>query len=116
MKRKRYTYIPKDEIAEVRTFNDVSFETDDLLDGAYVKGRKKYARGGNMRDMPLDEQAAEAVGYDVWFSLPDMEKAELVENLSGSIEGGEDVVIASKLIVNRKDKYETYNYSCRFLK
>ncbi len=65
MKRKgRYTYVPKDEIAEVRTFNDVSFETDDLLDGAYVKGRKKYARGGmpSKRPMSLEEQAAESVG------------------------------------------------------
>ena len=86
-RRGKFTYIPKDEIAEVTTFNDVTFENDDILDGAYVKGRKKYARGGSLRAMPLEEQAAEAVGYDVWFSLPDMEKAELVEELvkSGTI-------------------------------
>jgi hypothetical protein len=80
-RRGKFTYIPKDEIAEVTTFNDVTFENDDLLDGAYVKGRKKYARGGVMREMPLEEQAAFAVGNDVWFSLPDIEKAELVEEL-----------------------------------
>lgn len=80
-RRGKFTYIPKDEIAEVTTFNDVTFENDDLLDGAYVKGRKKYARGGVMREMPLDEQAASAVGNDVWFSLSDIDKAELVEEL-----------------------------------
>jgi hypothetical protein len=80
-RRGKFTYIPKDEIAEVTTFNDVTFENDDLLDGAYVRGRKKYARGGIMKAMSLDEQAASAVGNDVWFSLPDMEKAELVEEL-----------------------------------
>lgn len=80
-RRGKFTYIPKDEIAEVTTFNDVTFENDDLLDGAYVRGRKKYARGGVMKAMSLDEQAASAVGNDVWFSLPDMEKAELVEEL-----------------------------------
>jgi len=83
MKRKRYTYIPKDEIAEVRTFNDVSFESDDLLDGAYVKGRKKYARGGmpSKRPMSLEEQAAESVGYDVWYSMDAVNQKELVEEL-----------------------------------
>ena len=80
-RRGKFTYIPKDEIAEVTTFNDVTFENDDLLDGAYVKGRKKYARGGVMKEMSLEQQAAFAVGNDVWFSLPDIEKAELVEEL-----------------------------------
>jgi hypothetical protein len=84
MKRKgRYTYIPKDEIAEVRTFNDVSFETDDLLDGAYVKGRKKFARGGmpSKRPMSLEEQAAESVGYDTWYSMDAVDQKELVDEL-----------------------------------
>jgi hypothetical protein len=84
MKRKgRYTYVPKDEIAEVRTFNDVSFETDDLLDGAYVKGRKKYARGGmpSKRPMSLEEQAAESVGYDTWYMMDAVDQKELVDEL-----------------------------------
>ena len=84
MKRKgRYTYVPKDEIAEVRTFNDVSFETDDLLDGAYVKGRKKYSRGGmpSKRPMSLEEQAAESVGYDTWYMMDAVDQKELVDEL-----------------------------------
>lgn len=84
MKRKgRYTYVPKDEIAEVRTFNDVSFETDDLLDGAYVKGRKKYARGGmpSKRPISLEEQAAESVGYDTWYMMDAVDQKELVDEL-----------------------------------
>lgn len=81
--RKRYTYIPKDEIAEVVTFNDVSFSSDDLLDGAYVKGRKKFARGGktSKRVMSLEEQAAESVGYDVWYQMESIDQKELVEEL-----------------------------------
>ena len=64
-------------------------QKDELLtSGAYAKGRKKFARGGKTkRVMPLEEQAAEAVGYDVWFTLEDTEKSELVEELvkSGTI-------------------------------
>jgi hypothetical protein len=107
-RRGKFTYIPKDEIAEVTTFNDVTFENDDLLDGAYVKGRKKYARGGTMRAMPLEEQAAEAVGYDVWFSLPDMEKAELVEEL---VKSGTIVPTASETDVRIMELIEQDNYA-----
>jgi hypothetical protein len=85
MKRKggKYTYIPKDEIAEVRTFNDVSFESDDLLDGAYVRGRKKFKHGGmtHKRPMSLEEQAAESVGYDTWYAMDAVDQKELVDDL-----------------------------------
>ena len=47
--RQRYTYIPNEEIAEITTFNDVTIEGKDLLDGAYAKGRRKYADGGMMK-------------------------------------------------------------------
>ena len=61
-----------------------------------------------MRAMPLEEQAAEAVGYDVWFSLPDMEKAELVEEL---VKSGTIVPTASETDVRimeliEQDEYE----------
>ena len=62
--------ISKDEISEIV---------------AHVKGHKKYAHGGRL--MSMEQQAAEAVGDDVWFSLEDREKSELVEELvrSGTI-------------------------------
>jgi hypothetical protein len=107
-RRSKYTYIPKDEISEVITFNNVSFESDDLLDGAYVKGRKKYARGGNMRDMPLEEQAAEAVGYDVWFSLDAPDKSELVEELVRSgmiIPSTSEVDMKILELISQNDEY-----------
>jgi len=45
--RKKYTYIPQDEIESISTWNGVSFEHDDILDGGYVRGsNKKYAGGG----------------------------------------------------------------------
>jgi hypothetical protein len=102
MKRKRYTYIPKDEIAEVRTFNDVSFESDDLLDGAYVKGRKKFARGGmpSKRPMTYEEQAAEAVGYDVWYSMDAVDQRELIYELLVSGSGIIDVKMAQEAYQN----------------
>ena len=86
MKRKggKYTYVPKDEIAEVRTFNDVSFENDDLLDGAYVRGRKRKFKHGGMthkRPMSLEEQAAESVGYDTWYMMDAVDQKELVDEL-----------------------------------
>lgn len=85
-KRRRFTYIPKDEIAEVVTFNNVSFSNDDLLDGAYIKGRKKFAKGGktSKRVMSLEEQAAESVGYDVWYQMEAIDQKELVEELLSS--------------------------------
>lgn len=84
-RRRRYTYVPKEEIAEIRTFNDVSFESDDLLDGAYVKGRKKFARGGvPKRALSLEEQAAEAVGYDVWYKMESTDQNELIGELVSS--------------------------------
>ena len=86
MKRKggKYTYVPKDEIAEVRTFNDVSFENDDLLDGAYVRGRKRKFKHGGMthkRPMSLEEQAAESVGYDTWYMMDAVDQKGLVDEL-----------------------------------
>lgn len=119
--RKRYTYIPKEEIAEVVTFNDVSFSSDDLLDGAYVKGRKKFARGGktsSKRVMSLEEQAAESVGYDVWYQLEAFEQKELVDELlesgiigvmmanGGTVEYAEGGTVATGVVVKyvMKDK------------
>jgi len=107
-RRGKFTYIPKDEIAEVTTFNDVTFENDDLLDGAYVKGRKKYARGGVMKEMSLEQQAAFAVGNDVWFSLPDIEKAELVEEL---VKSGMITPTASETDVRIMELIEQDNYA-----
>jgi len=83
MKRKRYTYIPKDEIAEITTFNDVTFENDAILDGAYVRGRKKYARGGFTGDS-LEKQALQAVGIDSWFNMEESDRQGLIEELASS--------------------------------
>jgi hypothetical protein len=123
MKRKgRYTYVPKDEIAEVRTFNDVSFETDDLLDGAYVKGRKKYARGGmpSKRPMSLEEQAAESVGYDTWYMMDAVDQKELVDELvstgmiapmygwGGKMADGGNVSDRRKIVLEIADTMRSY--------
>ena len=46
MKRKKYTYIPKDEIESITTWNGKNITQDKILDGAYVRGNVKYAHGG----------------------------------------------------------------------
>lgn len=46
---KKVTYVPQDEIESISTWNGVSFEGDDILDGAYIKGKnRKFAKGGMM--------------------------------------------------------------------
>lgn len=44
--RKKYTYIPKDEIESITTWNGKNITQDKILDGAYVRGNVKYAHGG----------------------------------------------------------------------
>jgi hypothetical protein len=44
--RKKYTYIPKDEIESITTWNGKNITQDKILDGAYVRGNVKYAKGG----------------------------------------------------------------------
>lgn len=45
--RKKYTYIPKDEIESITTWSGKNIPQDKILDGAYVK-KGKYADGGMM--------------------------------------------------------------------
>ena len=44
--KKKYTYVPQEEIASMTTFNDVDFENKDILNGAYIKGKRKFEDGG----------------------------------------------------------------------
>jgi hypothetical protein len=46
MKRKKYTYIPKDEIESITTWSGKNITQEKILDGAYVRGNVKYAKGG----------------------------------------------------------------------
>lgn len=54
-------------------------------DNVFVKKRKRFFRGGNTdaekRPITLEEQAAEAVGYNVFFSLSSKEQEELISEL-----------------------------------
>ena len=48
----------------------------------FVKKRKRFSRGGNTqlekRPVTLEEQAAESVGYNVYFSLSSEEQNGLI--------------------------------------
>lgn len=47
MKKSKYTYLPKRKIKSVNTKND-SISGNEILDGVYVKGNKKFAKGGDV--------------------------------------------------------------------
>lgn len=49
MARKKYTYIPLEEIDYIETVNGKTIEGSELLDGAYARGRKKYSHGGRFQ-------------------------------------------------------------------
>lgn len=46
-KRQKYTYVPNREIENIVTTNS-SFSGDELLDGVYLRGRRKYKKGGKV--------------------------------------------------------------------
>lgn len=64
--RGKSTYIPNEEIESLTTWNGVEFKGDELLDGAYARGRRKYADGGMMADggMTEEEFLNKTVVYD----------------------------------------------------
>ena len=45
---RKYTYIPKDEIESLETWSGKTIPGDILMDGAYAKGKVKFANGGNI--------------------------------------------------------------------
>jgi hypothetical protein len=50
VRKGNYTYIPNEEIESLTTWNGVEFKGDELLDGSYAKGRRKYGDGGVMEE------------------------------------------------------------------
>lgn len=58
-KREKYTYVPNESIENVITTNS-SFSGDELLDGVYLKGRKKFKKGGAVKKMS-DRMVAEKI-------------------------------------------------------
>lgn len=58
-KREKYTYVPNESIENVITTNS-SFSGDELLDGVYLKGRKKFKKGGTLKKMS-DRMVAEKI-------------------------------------------------------
>lgn len=58
--RTKYTYVPNRNIENVITTNS-SFSGDELLDGVYVKGRKKFKDGGKVVKKMGDRAVAEKI-------------------------------------------------------
>jgi len=58
--RTKYTYVPNRNIENVITTNS-SFTGDELLDGVYIKGRKKFKDGGKVVKKMGDRAVAEKI-------------------------------------------------------
>jgi len=71
MKKRQYTYVPNRKIDAVTTENAV-FGGDELLDGVYVKGRRKFKKGGEASKTKTPKQIAKslmAIDSKVWDKL-----------------------------------------------
>ena len=75
MKKKRLdqmsTYVPKRKIVSVKTKKAV-IDSDQLLDGVYVRGKKKLAKGGKTASTMTAKQVAKKlmkIDSDVWNKL-----------------------------------------------
>ena len=75
MKKKRLdqmsTYVPKRKIVSVKTKKAV-IDSDQLLDGVYVRGKKKLAKGGKAASTMTAKQVAKKlmkIDSDVWNKL-----------------------------------------------
>lgn len=58
-KKRKYTYVPNRSIENVVTTNE-TFSGDELLDGVYIKGRRKFKKGGKIKKMS-DRAIAEKI-------------------------------------------------------
>lgn len=58
--KSKYTYVPNRNIENVITTNS-SFSGDELLDGVYIKGRKKFKDGGRVVKKMGDRAVAEKI-------------------------------------------------------
>lgn len=80
-RREKYTYVPNESIENVVTTNS-SFSGDDLLDGVYLKGRKKFKKGGAVKKMSDRMVADKIMEMDAkaWEDLDIQSGRQLREN------------------------------------
>jgi hypothetical protein len=71
-KRKKYTYIPKEEIESITTWNGNNITQEKILDGAYVRGNVKYADGGEMDSLKIKIEE-DGDNYEVNYQFDDYE-------------------------------------------
>ena len=100
MKRKKYTYIPKDEIESITTWNGKNITQDKILDGAYVRGNVKFAKGGmspmaKLPDSPEGRMKEKIIKILNEMSDSQLQKIEYQYDVDFS--GKQDVELASKI-------------------
>lgn len=80
-KRARYTYIPNSEIESITTWNGVEIKGSQLLDGAYARGKFKFANGGVLQDDYFKKQSALKGGIKYFSVEVDTQTGENIRDL-----------------------------------
>jgi len=105
-RRQKYTYVPNDSIENVITTNS-SFSGDELLDGVYLKGRKKFKQGGKtIKKMSNAAVARKIMELDAktWEDLDIQSGSQLREDKKLQQQYIDRMAEADKLMARAKDK------------
>ena len=106
---RKYTYIPNAEIESLTTWNGVTFEGKDLLDGAYARGKVKYDDGGMMGKM-ISVFRINTTAYDEedFYLLTSLSEKEIVKTIKPIVEeerNGEGMYENETLYWSLKEAY-----------
>ena len=116
-RREKYTYVPNESIENVVTTNS-SFSGDDLLDGIYLKGRKKFKKGGAVKKMS-DRMVADKImemdakaweDLDIQSGTQLRENKELQRKYLDRMLGADKVIARAKNPARVMDILEDENY------
>lgn len=103
-RREKYTYVPNESIENVVTTNS-SFSGDDLLDGVYLRGRKKFKKGGAVKKMSDRMVADKIMEMDAkaWEDLDIQSGSQLRENKELQRKYLDKMLGADKVIARAKN-------------
>jgi hypothetical protein len=105
-RRQKYTYVPNESIENVITTNS-SFSGEELLDGVYIKGRKKFKHGGKtIKKMSNAAVARKIMELDAktWEDLDIQSGSQLREDKKLQQKYIDRMAEADKLMARAKDK------------
>jgi hypothetical protein len=114
MARKKYTYIPNDEIESLTTWNGKEIKGSDLLDGAYVRGKKSFADGGDIKYEKVIEQVeCEVCQGDGEYFEEDISRYVICSNCDGTGTVDEEVeyeIEEEPMVTRQMFEEEAFDY------